>query len=103
MAADANGVEVTMVIKKATAVLQDVFDLVMGAEEKVRRIQVEQGERAERAAASHLPDLDEYERLSRYKRSHERSLEKWVALLEASQRARSGDLAPPIRLHVSEG
>jgi len=98
----ANGVDSSRVIKKVCAELNTAFDLACGAEDKMRRSQIERAKRAKRAATSHLPDLDDYERLVRYKRAHERSLEKWVAALEASQRARSGDLDPPIRVHISE-
>jgi len=101
--AEGNGIDVARVIKQAVAVLEYVVDLVVGADEKVRNILAEQAQRAEREATSHLPELDEYERLLRYKRAHERSLKDYVALLETSQRARAGELDPPLRVQVSEG
>ncbi len=96
-----NHEEVDQVVKSAAAVLQQVHDLAEGAADKVKRIRTDAASRAERAAASNLPALDDYGLLLRYKRAHERALEMWLGLLEASQRARSGDLAPPVRLHIS--
>jgi len=103
LTAMANGVDKAKVVRKTSAVLKMASDLACGAEQKIKRLQREQAKRDKRAATSNLPDLDDYDRLVRYKRSHERSLEKWVSALEVSQRARSGELDPPIRVHVSEG
>jgi len=96
-----NHEEVDQVVKSAAAVLQDAHELAEGAAYKVRQIRADAARRADRAAASNLPALGDYGLLLRYKRAHERALEMWVGLLEASQRARSGDLAPPVRLHIS--
>ena len=73
----ANGVDEANVVKRTSSVLKVAFDLACPAEHKIKRLQHEQAKRDKRAATSNLPDLDDYDRLVRYKRSHERSLEKW--------------------------
>jgi len=54
--------------------------------QKVDEIRADLAKRDDRAARSYLPDLDEYEKLLRYKRSHERSLTGLVALLKESKK-----------------
>jgi hypothetical protein len=86
------------VIDAASELLVDVVERAVGAEEKVNKVRVEIAAKAERKARAHLPAYDDYSLLMRYKKSTERSLQEWINLLEASQRARSGDLPPPIRI-----
>jgi hypothetical protein len=85
-------------IDAACALLDDVVALILGAEEKINGLKAEIMAEGERKARAHLPEYDEYDLLLRYKRAAERSLQEWINRLEASQRARSGDLPPPIRI-----
>ncbi len=101
--AEARGLEVETVVSAAFSELDEALNLAVYAEYKVNLLKTELAERAEREARAHLPGDDDYARLLRFKRSHERSLAMWVGYIESSQRARAGDLPPPIRLRIGEG
>jgi len=98
-AAEVHGVDEPAVINAASALLDDVIDRILGAEWRINKVRSEIAARAERKARAHLPGYDDYDRLMRYKRAAERSLQEWIDRLETSQRARSGDLPPPVRIH----
>ena len=99
--AEARGLAAKAVVKAALAELEEVTQLALGAEWRVEQVRTKLAERAEREARAQLPGDDDYAKLLRYKRSHERSIDKLIDRLETSQRARAGDLPPPIRLQVS--
>ena len=103
MAADAKGWEIEAMIQEVWFALENAYELAEGAAYHANRIRAEGVEKMKREATSYLPDFEDYDRLLRYKRAHERSLASWIASLEASKRARSGHLDPPIRLQISEG
>ena len=100
--AGAQGLEIEAVVVAAVAELEEAFRLALGAAEKVDRLLAERAERAERRARAHLPADDDNCNFLKWKRTFERSLEKWIALLESSKLARADNLPPPIRVQVSE-
>jgi hypothetical protein len=85
------------------AIWAAVLFLKIAADKREEHEAAEQARRAERAARAFLPDDAELSNHLRYQTAYERSIERKEKLLERSQRARSNDLPPPIRLEVSEG
>ena len=86
-AARAQGTTVEAVVKLACEQLFHVMDYMTELERKIGKALESESQRQDRAPRSHLPDDRDYETLLRYKRAHERSLEKWMTLLRRSQEA----------------
>lgn len=97
LAAEKTGLQRNVVIKR---VVDRANEFLSKAPERLSRRRRKQARHVALANRVDLPDYDEYQKLLRYKRSHERSLSKWIAILETSQRARMNTLPPPIRLQV---
>jgi hypothetical protein len=83
--------------------LCEASEQVRAQAEREREAQLERRrryrERAERTAI--LPAADVLDRTMRYSTQHQRSLERFMKMLETSQRARHGTLPPPIRVDIS--
>jgi len=90
----------SLVIETA-AILEWAFQYAWGADEKVKGPFRQREQRADRAARAHLPDLDEYDRLVKYKRSAERSLKQYMDMLETAKRAAAGELEPRLRIQLT--
>jgi hypothetical protein len=97
----ARGLEPAGLVRSAVEHLETVVILAREAEKKIAQRRSAIALRNDRRASADLPDLDRYERLLKAKRSHERSVGMWIDRIEASQRARAGALAQPIRVQVS--
>jgi len=97
----ARGLEPAELVRSAIEHLETVMILAGEAEKKIGQTRAAISRRNDRRAKADLPDLDRYETLLKVKRSHERSIGMWIDRLEASQRARAGELAQPIRVQVS--
>jgi hypothetical protein len=76
------------VVIEAVLHLEAVLDHQREAERKIQKARDNRDRQVARAARRHTPDSAEYNNMLRYKRSHERSLEKWREELDLAQEAR---------------
>jgi hypothetical protein len=98
--------EVLRATREGIIILCEALEQVGAQAEREREAELERRrrrhrERAERTAI--LPAADVLDRTMRYSTQHQRSLERFVKMLETSQRARHGTLPPPIRVDVTGG